>query len=489
MNDAANPAPADAVQPEDADTSLATESQDTEEKAPKIDVVVEDTGPARKKLAITIPGSRITEKLEEQLNELEADAQVPGFRKGRVPRRLIEKRFGKTLRNDMRNQLVGEYYHQVLEQEDLVVVGDPEFDGLEDAELPDDGSDMTVTVNIEVVPNFDLPDYYEVEVAREAKEVTDKDIEEQIKMEQRRRATPELLEEEAAAAGDVLQGEVRVLAGADAGDDATELLNFPMSNIFIPEEDDEEKNGPIGGILVDDLPTLTIGKKAGDVIRVSTTGPQNHEDDRIKNQAITIVAKIESVFRLVTMSEDELAKAYGHEDGQSLRKMLQENMLARREVEADNDAKRQICEYLLEKVEMDLPEGFSDRQLNRVLMRQAAQLESDGVPHEEIERRLAETRSSTEEASRKEMKLFFTLARIAEQLDLDVTPQEVNSRIFQVAMSRGQRPERVREELERSGQIEQLFMQIREEKTLNALLARAKVNGQEPEVGRPSTDE
>ncbi|MCC5830563.1 MAG: trigger factor [Phycisphaeraceae bacterium] len=488
MNESARPADADAVESPEA-VAQAEPGTETEEAPPRIEVEVEDIGPARKKLKAVIPGDTIKARLDSQMSELQQDAQVPGFRKGRVPMRLIEKRFGSTLRTDLRNQLVGEHYQQVLEQEDLVVVGDPDFGDLDKLELPEDGGDLTFEVTIEVVPDFEMPDYHGIEVKREVKEVTDEDVQRELRHEMLRIGDMELQDPDVAATpGDLLDATVRVLAGADAGDDAAEILNFPQAAVWVPEETGSP-SGPIAGLMVDDLRSLTLGKKAGDEFRLSLTGPQSHEDERIRNQPVTVTAKINGVHRAQLTDVSEFAKMLGFEDESQLRETVKTQLVARAETAADNDAKRQICEHLLEKVEMHLPEGFSGQQLARVLNRQAAQLESEGVPRQEIEHRLAEMRSSTEESSRKEMKLFFTLARIAEQLGLDVSSAEVNGRISQIAMRRRMRPEKVRDELQRTGQIEQVFMQLREEKTLNALLDRARINNQEPKIKPEAADE
>ncbi len=83
-------------------------------------VTVEDIGPARKSLTIEVPAERIAAKIEESYSQLQTDAQVPGFRRGRAPMRLLEKRFGSSVRDDVKGQLLSECYSQAIEEQDLM---------------------------------------------------------------------------------------------------------------------------------------------------------------------------------------------------------------------------------------------------------------------------------------------------------------------------------------------------------------------------------
>jgi trigger factor len=131
-------------------------------------------------------------------------------------------------------------------------------------------------------------------------------------------------------------------------------------------------------------------------------------------------------------------------------------------------------------VDLTLPKGLTDRQSARVLRRQALELSYQGLPENEIEQRVAELRASSEEDARKQLKLFFILDQAAKQLDVDVTENEVNGRIAMLANQQGRRPEKLRQQMQRSGELEHLFLQIREQKTLDKILETAAVTEVEP---------
>ncbi len=144
-------------------------------------VVVEDAGPSRKKISITIPAQRVAEQFDTSLETLAAEAAVPGFRKGRVPRNILEKRFGPAIKEETRNQLVSSAYSEAVEQHSLRVLGEPEgADELADLDI-DPTKDIAFTVEVEVAPDFDLPDLEGLEVIKPPAEVTDEMVDDQIK--------------------------------------------------------------------------------------------------------------------------------------------------------------------------------------------------------------------------------------------------------------------------------------------------------------------
>src|SRR5688572_25585026 len=139
-------------------------------------IKVEDAGPATKKVSIEIPRERIDAKLKEQFKELRQQAHIPGFRVGHAPQKLIEKRFAADVRNEVRGALIRESYEQALEKNNLQVIGEPEFDNPDDIKLPDDGP-LTYTFQVEVQPEFDLPDLTALKVKRPKITIKDENIE------------------------------------------------------------------------------------------------------------------------------------------------------------------------------------------------------------------------------------------------------------------------------------------------------------------------
>jgi len=158
---------------------------------------------------------------------------------------------------------------------------------------------------------------------------------------------------------------------------------------------------------------------------------------------------------------------------------LQERVKTMLEQRAEQNQKadmyQQACDQLVEKVSLDLPAGISSRQTERVLQRQMMDMMYRGTPQDEAEQKMAENRAESEEAAQRQLKQFFILDKASKELDVDVDEQELNGRIAMMAMQNGRRPEKVRQEMMQQGQIEQLYLQIREQKTLDKIIEQATV--------------
>ncbi|NBC10890.1 MAG: trigger factor [Planctomycetes bacterium] len=479
-----------AVAPPESSPESSPEStpETPEAERPALNVTCEDAGPALKKLTIEVPESRITAKVEEQFENLKQDAVVPGFRRGRAPHRLIERRFGEALRSDVKGQLLSEAYSQAVEEQGLEVLGEPDVKDVEEIELPDSGP-MTFVVEVEVTPELELPDFSTLKVNKPKVEVTDADVEAELdnareRMGQMQQVTDEVQE------GDFCEGPLKILAGEDAGDDAEVLHELPQTYALVHGEDKDYK-GHIAGILISDLGKRLIGKTIGHTERISMTGPKGHEIEALREQPITVVFTINVIQRVQPAELDQVVQAMGVENEQELRDRIREMLEQRHQQRQQSSMYDQVREQLVESVSMELPEGLTQRQIERTLQQQQMELLYRGTSPDEVEQRMAELREQSETESVKQIKQFFILDKASKELDVDVSENEINMRVAQMAFQQGRRPEKLRAEMRERGQLEQLFLQVREQKTLDQILEQATVTEVEPEQAeqKPASDE
>ncbi|MEE9211898.1 MAG: trigger factor [Phycisphaeraceae bacterium] len=436
-------------------------------------VTVEDIGPARKRLSIEIPGERITKKIESSFSQLQSDANVPGFRKGRAPMRLLERRFGSAVRGDVKGQLLSECYTQAIEDEKLKVIGEPEFKDAETIELPETGP-LSFKVEVEVTPDVTLPKLDGIAVERTITEISDADIDGEIERFRERFGKMTVAEDAKVQENDFLQADVTILAGKDAPDDAEPIQSIAGTYVSVPTKARDDK-GHVAGIVVDGLGKKLKGTKAGDTVSISMTGPTGHENEKIKDQPITIRIRINSVQRLEPAAVETLIERFGLASEQELRSQITESLESRLKREQQSRMHDQIADYLLEKVNLELPEGLTSRQAQRLMHHRAMELAYRGWSEQQIEQHIAEMRAGSEQGARKQLKLLFILAAAAEQLNVEVTEAEVNGRIAMLAIQEGRRPEKYRQQMQRSGEIEHLYLQMREQKTLDKILENAVI--------------
>ena len=455
-------------------------------------VTVEDIGPARKRLVIEVSVDRIAEQIASGYTQMKKDADVPGFRRGRAPQRLLERRFGEAIRDDVKGQLLSESYSQAIEDEKLNVIGEPDIKDLSDIVLPD-SEPLTFKVEVEVTPDVTLPSLEEIAIEQTAEiEVTDADVDAEIERYRERFGSMIAVDGAKVGENDFLQADIRILAGEDTSNEAEEISVLKGSNVVVPGNLRGDK-GYVAGIVVDDLGKKLKDKQAGDVVSIFMTGPSGHEEEKIRNQPITIQISITSVQRLELASIDTVLAKAGFESMDGLKSKLRDMLESRQKREQKIDLHDQIARHLIDQVELELPEAMTTRQAQRLLQRKAMELAYVGSSEQHIDQQMAEMRTASEEDARSQLKKFFILAKAAEDLGVEVAEAEVNGRIAMLAMQQGRRPEKLRQQMQRNGEIEYLYIQMREQKTLDQILDKAKIKDVKPtkttesKVAKPGT--
>ncbi|MDO8302851.1 MAG: trigger factor family protein, partial [Sedimentisphaerales bacterium] len=153
-------------------------TEETEKPEIKNIVTIEDAGPCKKKVAVEVPVEAIKAALDEQYKELKNDAAVPGFRKGRAPIRLLEKRFGKDISEQVKLKLLASASEAALKDNNIQQIGDPDID-YEKVTLPETGS-LKFDFEVEVRPEFELPSLESIAVNKPKFEVTDQQVSDEI---------------------------------------------------------------------------------------------------------------------------------------------------------------------------------------------------------------------------------------------------------------------------------------------------------------------
>jgi trigger factor len=432
-----------------------------EDDLPSNQVNVEDAGTLKKRITVTVPRVRIDSKRDEMFGELSESAQVPGFRVGRAPRRLLEKRFGKEVDTDVRNSLLGESIGDAIEQSDLRTLGEPDID-LEAIEVPDAG-DMEFSFEVEVFPEFELPPLEGIAVEKPKLEVTDERIDEHLRQiaESRAKFEPS---DEPAEPGDM------VVAAADIRGEEIEDVHRPGLTLRVGA-------GQIEGIPLVDLGKELTGSKAGDIVSMKVTVPGAHPNEDWQGKEVTVEVTLSEVRkRRVPEIDEETAESLGFDSLKELREYVGEQMSQRIESEAQQAMRRQIEDYLVENVEMEIPEGIANRHATRILQRRYVEMLRSGMPRERVDEQMTELQAQATEAARDQLKRQFVLTKIAEQRDLTVSEGEVNAAVAQMASMYGRRPERFRQELAADGTLEQLSDSMLQDKVLDQLLQSATVS-------------
>jgi trigger factor len=440
------------------------ESTETEPKddLPAATATIEEAGAARKRIKIEIPEARIKGKLEGAFGELQKDAVLPGFRRGRAPKRLLEKRFGPDMRNTVKQQLVAEAYEKAIEDNKLDAIGDPEID-LSKVEIPESGS-MTVNIEVEVTPEFELPSIEKIAVKKPKLEANDD--RQNLAVENLRKYFGHWHDStEPITENDTVTADVKVIATED---NAT-LAEQPNVSLAV-------KAGNIAGVRFEDMGDKLKGKRIGDSVTLEGTLPQDHPDEKYRGKPIKVEIAIKGVkHQHLPEVNAEFATMLGFDSVDALKADLKDRLVTQLEQETKGAMAQQVYRYLLSNTNLDLPAKLSQRQMGNVLRRRATELMQKGVPESDIVQQIDQLRISSAQQAAVDLRLFFILSKLAEMFGIDVSEEEVNNRISEIAAQYGRRPEKLRTQMNQSGQLEQLFLQIRDAKVVDKLLETAEI--------------
>lgn len=473
-----------------ADTAVAEENaaQGAEaavaDLADVITVSVADAGTLRKSISVSVPADRIQQERDKQYSELINDAIVPGFRKGHAPRKLVEKRFGSEVGDQVLTKLVSSSYMAAIKKEKLEALGDPVFRlpfkkppapdapqdrlvdfsaALKEIVLPAEGP-LTYTCEVEVKPEFELPDLDGIPVEKPVLTVTDEDVDKQIDRNRAVHANWVPVVEGAVQTDDMVIADVKMTVGDE--------VVKQQENVSL-----RARPQRVEGVTLDTLGEVLAGAKPGDVRTTTGTVVNDDERENLRGKPASFEFRVNDIKRLNLPPLDAAHLAsVGMESLDEYRGAVRRYMESQIDQEIRRGMRGQVCKYLLDQVKLDLPEALSQRQIDRTVLRRAIELQRQGVPTSEIEKHADELRTQSRERATTELRLHFIIEKVADQLEVTVSEEELNSQIMAIARHYGHRFDRMRDDLAKNNGIESLYLQIRDDKTVDMLLEKAKIS-------------
>jgi len=460
----------EAAEPKESEQPEAQKEEESPE--PKDIVTIEEAGPCKKKVTIEIVQEKIKKAIDTQYEELSKEALIPGFRKGRAPRRLMEKRFGKETTEQIKLTLLSDSSKSAIEDNKLQGIGEPDID-FEKIELPTEGS-LTFDFEIEVRPEFDLPQLEGIPVTKTKLEVTDDQIDREIEQMQRWSGVWTPREEGS------IELEDQIIADAVLKIEGIEE-DEKLDNVEIYVR----QNGFVGSIPVEKLDELLVGAKGGQTKETSVEVPKTFFREEYRGKKVDIQISIKDIKWLKPAELDEnLLKRYGVEDKDELREKIHDTLHERLEAQGRTEMTEQISEYLLDKTDLDLPVNVVAEQASSVLQRQYTNLLMRGLSREQVGEQMEQLKAGSEQQAEQQLKTFFIMDKIADKFEIDVSEEEINGHIAQLAMQRQQRPEKMKEDMQRDGSLVQLTLEIRQDKCIAKMLETAVITEKKPEKAK-----
>jgi len=432
-----------------------------------VDVAVEDAGPCKKRVKITVPHAEIQKKIEESYERLRESVVIDGFRKGHIPRKLMERRFGEEVVEEVKQTLLAESSEKAIEEHDLKVLGSPSFDDVDFAL----DKDCVFEITLEVRPEFELAEYKGLHLVRKAVEISDEEIERGIENIRMRRATLEVQSEDAVA-------------------EANDYVNCDWAinsddEMVASEKDDQFVviGKRFGGVeLEKGIPEILEGAQSGD--RREATGKilDSYPIEKWRGKECTVSMTVKEIRRPVLPElDDAFAGSLDFDSVDELKQAVIRAIQREKEHDIELDLERQIFDQLLATMPFELPEGVLKAQARNIMMRQQYRLRTRGIPESEIEKHLEELRDASEETAARSLKIFFILEKICDKEKIFVTENEVENRIAAMANSFRMSVAAMRKQIEQEGSMTELRASMREDKATGFLKEHAEASDQDAE--------
>jgi trigger factor len=449
----------------DLDESVATDTAVAEEEEKEayrltLDATIEDSGPCRKHIIIRVPREDIEHFYSEEVSSLADKAEVPGFRVGHVPEKLIEKRFRKELSAQVKQKVLVQSLEQVSEDHKLDPINEPDID-VEAIEIPDEG-DFEFEFDVEVRPDFDLPDYDGLLIERPTGEISQQDVD-----DYQRRYLAQYGSRE------------NVVEPAEMRDYATLTAEFRHNDRPLHKIADLKTQ--ILPVLrfqdaeLDGFDELMIGAQPGDTREAELTISTESENLEMRGETVQARFTVREVKRMKTPElTGEFLQRIGFEDEQELQDAIRSTLLRQVQFQQRQACRRQVLAKITQSADWELPEDLVLKQVENALRREVLEMQQAGYTSQDIRSRENEIRQRAVSNTQQALKEHFVLDKIATQESIEVTPEELDAEIHLMAMQRGESARRVRARLEKTGMDENLAAQIRERKAVDVVLAKAK---------------
>ncbi|MFK7821494.1 MAG: trigger factor [Planctomycetaceae bacterium] len=452
------------------ETDEVTEAEETEYRM-SLTVDMEDIGPCRKKVKVVVPRADLDHFRDQAVDELSDRAEVPGFRPGNVPKQLVLKRFKSEIGDQVKQNVLISSLEQLAEEHELDPINEPNLD-VEDLDIPDEG-DFDYQFEVEVRPDFDLPDYSGLTIDRPTRDVSDEEVGKFMTQYLSQYGERKVVEE-AAKTGDFVTVDIKFTSGDK------ELNSLSGVNIEL------KPSLRFTDAELEDFDKLMEGAKADDQREAEVTVSAESENIEMRGEKVVIAFEVKSVMRLeMPEMNKEFFERVGVENEGEMKDNIRDMLERQLTFQQRQSAREQVLSKITASADWDLPEDLVLKQTENALRREVLEMQQAGFTQQQIAARENEIRSKAVSTTRQALKEHFVLDRIASKENIECEPTDIETEITMMAMQRGESPRRVRARMQKSGMIENLEAQIRERKAIDHILDSAEFK----DVPAPAEDE
>ncbi|MFJ2808789.1 trigger factor [Kitasatospora sp. NPDC087271] len=424
---------------------------------------VETLNPTRVRLTVEVPFEELKPSLDAAYKKINQQVTVPGFRKGKIPARVIDQRFGRgAVLEEAVNDALPRFYTQAVDEGKIEVLGQPDITNIEGVEKIADGGDLKFTAEVDIRPEITLPDFASIEVTVDPIVVSDEDIEKSLEQLRERFSSVKDVER-AAAAGDIVVVDLIAKVDGEVPEDGTANgVSYEIGS----------------GRLIDGIDDAVTGLEAGGTATFSTELKGGTQAGQTSEVTVTVTAVQE---KELPELDDEFAQLASEFDTlEALRDDSRKRLERMKEYDQATQAQEKVLDALLGLVEIEFPEkllkdevetrkhNLEHHQLQPMGLDIDSYLETQGKTREEWD-------AEIEEQAKKGIKTQFVLDQIVADEELGVNQEELTEHLIRRAAGSGLTPDQFAQQVVQGGQVPLLVGEVARGKALATVVEAAKV--------------
>ncbi len=455
-----------ATKAQEGDAAAVGQEEQTKRELEKLDIDVEELDSIRRRFRIRIPAEEVQRLLDIQLEEYSRKIHLPGFRPGRARPSVVFKKFRTEFLEELKHFLVGQSLKKLVEDE-YDFVDEPDLD-VYALNPPEPGKDFEFEFTAEVQPSVELPDYKNLEVKRPEPELTEEDIEREVRQLMEAYGDYEEVDEP-------VQPRDRVELDLVVRDGDTELAAKEGVEVLVVDQI------VFRDARIDSFADALVGRRKGETVHLKATVLPTAADPAWRNKTVDVEATIKRIERLQPDAMEAVLDLFDWRSEEEFREALESLLRRRLESEADRVIRRQVLEQLLERTSFDLPEDLIRRQQEILIRREVRRLQLAGYNEDQIRSEMALLRGHLLEQTELALRQHIVLSMIARAEGIKPTEEQIDDYIRQLAEATKANPRRLRARLEREGTLSEIEGEILEDLVIQRLMDYCKfVPAEEP---------
>jgi trigger factor len=423
----------------------------------KTDLV--DVSETRKSLSIEIPSDVVDAEINRVARDYSRKARIPGFRPGKAPARVIKARFKDQILHDVAHDLVPRVLDDALRERGVEAVDTPDVRDI----VLDEGQAMTFTASFETLPPFDVGAYETIELRRPSGRIEDDVVQQSLERLRERASRFEPAEGRGVIDGDTVTMDLeRIEADGTVDKHADVAVELGASA------------NPPG------FDAQLLGLEVGAVKTFDIHYPSDYAIEELRDKDVTYTTTIKDIKRRVLPElDDEFAKDLGQFDTlDGLRSKVREDLEHEARHAVEREVRSELMKQLAARVPFELPAALVEREIERRLEDFARRLMEQNIDPRQAGIDWSAFRESQREAAREAVAGAVVLDEVARREGLEVTPAEIDQEVGRYAERTGRTAAAVRASLEKEGGLSRVSAGLRREKSIDFLMARAKITGE-----------